>query len=203
MNARPPLLFDRIATPLGPMLAVADDLGLCLLEFADRLRLESQLARLMRRFRRPITSGEHVWIEQIRRELAEYFAGVRTAFDTPLRCEGTDFQSAVWNALRGVAYGETISYQRLAREVGRPGASRAVGHANGVNRLAIVVPCHRVVRSDGGLAGYGGGLQRKRWLLEHERSDNGVRNPRPPGCMTAAARPNGRCLGSQDGFRHG
>ncbi|UGS34345.1 methylated-DNA--[protein]-cysteine S-methyltransferase [Capillimicrobium parvum] len=102
------------------------------------------------------------------RQFAEYFAGERTAFDLALAPGGTPFQLRVWEALREIPYGETISYGELARRVGSPGAFRAVGLANGRNPLAIVVPCHRVIGADGGLTGYGGGLERKRWLLAHE-----------------------------------
>ncbi len=101
-------------------------------------------------------------------QLAEYFAGTRTGFDVPMELGGTEFQSNVWAALREIPFGETISYAELARRVGRPDAMRAVGQANGRNPLAVVVPCHRVVSADGSLGGYGGGLDRKRWLLDHE-----------------------------------
>lgn len=102
------------------------------------------------------------------RQLAEYFAGVRTDFDLPLGAAGTPFQRTVWDALRAVPYGATRTYADIARAVGRPSATRAVGAANGRNPLAIVVPCHRIVGSDGTLTGYGGGLPAKRWLLAHE-----------------------------------
>lgn len=108
-------------------------------------------------------------------QLADYFAGARTAFDLPLRLEGTAFQRRVWDALRTIPYGETWSYGQLAAEIGSPGASRAVGLANGRNPVAIVVPCHRVVGADGRLTGYGGGLERKRALLDLERRRRGDR----------------------------
>jgi len=101
-------------------------------------------------------------------QLQAYFAGEREDFDMPLGLHGTPFQRRVWAALQEIPYGETISYGELARWVGSPGASRAVGSANGRNPVAIVVPCHRVIAADGGLGGYGGGLDRKTWLLEHE-----------------------------------
>ena len=102
-------------------------------------------------------------------ELDEYFVGTRTRFDVPLAIGGTAFQRAVWERLLAIPYGVTRSYEAIASEIGRPGAQRAVGRANGDNRLAILIPCHRVIRSDGSLCGYGGSLWRKRWLLEHER----------------------------------
>jgi methylated-DNA-[protein]-cysteine S-methyltransferase len=101
-------------------------------------------------------------------QLGEYFAGERTEFDLPLRLEGSPFQREVWRALQGIPYGETISYGELARRIGRPDASRAVGLANGRNPVSIVVPCHRVIGSSGSLTGYGGGLERKRFLLDLE-----------------------------------
>ena len=101
----------------------------------------------------------------------EYFAGGRTDFDVPLELAGTDFQRRVWSALRDIPYGETISYGELARRVGNPGAVRAVGLANGRNPVAIIVPCHRVIGADGSLTGYGGGLDRKAWLLDHEAAN--------------------------------
>lgn len=109
-------------------------------------------------------------LAEARRQLDDYFAGARTAFDLPLALEGTPFQTTVWSALRDIPYGETISYGELARRVGRPGASRAVGAANGRNPISIVVPCHRVIGADGRLTGYGWGNERKAWLLDHERS---------------------------------
>jgi len=102
------------------------------------------------------------------RQLREYFAGSRRAFDLPLRLHGTSFQSSVWRELHGIPFGRTWTYAELARRIGKPAASRAVGLANGANPISIIVPCHRVIGSDGSLTGYGGGLERKRWLLEHE-----------------------------------
>lgn len=113
--------------------------------------------------------GEPV-LEEARRQLAGFFAGTRTAFDLPLRPRGTPFQLAVWRALAEIPYGETRSYRELAARLGHPSASRAVGAANGRNPIAIVVPCHRVIGASGALTGYAAGLERKRWLLGHERS---------------------------------
>jgi len=102
------------------------------------------------------------------RQLSEYFAGTRREFDLPLRLDGTPFQQRVWQSLTEIPYGETWSYGELAKRIGNPNASRAVGLANGSNPIAILVPCHRVIGADGSLTGYGGGLDRKRWLLAHE-----------------------------------
>jgi methylated-DNA-[protein]-cysteine S-methyltransferase len=107
-------------------------------------------------------------LERTRRQLEEYFAGTRTVFDLPLVFEGTAFQKRVWNLLRDIPYGTTTSYGTLARRLGDPHATRAVGAANGQNPIPIIVPCHRVVGSRGELTGFGGGIDRKRWLLEHE-----------------------------------
>ncbi len=110
-------------------------------------------------------------LRPVAEQLAAYFAGRLTRFDLPMRLSGTEFQQTVWCALRDIPFGETMSYGELARRVGRPGASRAVGLANGRNPVAIIVPCHRVIGSDGSLTGYGGGIDRKVWLLEHEGAD--------------------------------
>ncbi len=162
-----------IETPLGPMVAGATGKALCLLEFSDRRMLEAQLQALRSRYRLPLFPGESPLFEQLRGELAEYFAGRRRRFDLPLELRGTEFQKRVWEALLRIPYGQTRGYAQLAAELGRPGAARAVGQANGLNRIAILVPCHRVVNADGGLGGYGGGLWRKLRLLETEKSAPG------------------------------
>ena len=108
-------------------------------------------------------------------QLHAYFAGTLSEFDVPLELTGTSFQCEVWEALRAIPYGETISYGELAAHVGKPGASRAVGLANGRNPVGIIVPCHRVIGANGSLTGYGGGITRKAWLLEHEAADRGLR----------------------------
>jgi len=167
-KGRPLLTINRIPTPLGPMVAGATDEGLCLLEFADRDRVEGQLTRVRRAFNCAVAPGEHEHLARAQTELDEYFGGARRAFTVPVVLAGTAFQESVWQALRALRYGETVSYDAIARRIGRPRARRAVGRANGQNRLAVVVPCHRVVGSDGSLTGYGGGLWRKRVLLELE-----------------------------------
>jgi AraC family transcriptional regulator of adaptative response/methylated-DNA-[protein]-cysteine methyltransferase len=163
-------LVTRINTPLGPMLAAAGDEGVCLLEFADRRMLETQLQRMRRLFDGAFAPGTNTRLERLELELGEYFAGERQRFELPLEMRGSDFQLAVWRRLLEIPPGETTSYEQVARDIGRPGAQRAVGRANGDNRIAILVPCHRVLRSDGSLSGYGGGVWRKRRLLEHERA---------------------------------
>ena len=160
--------YRRIETPLGPMLAAADDTGLVLLEFSDRRMLETELYELERRLAARFLPGDHQHLYSIETELHEYFRGERRSFDVPLHPVGTDFQKEVWRTLLEIPYGETWSYRRQAEALGRPEAVRAVASANGRNHLAIVIPCHRVIGSDGGLTGYGGGLARKRRLLQLE-----------------------------------
>jgi AraC family transcriptional regulator of adaptative response/methylated-DNA-[protein]-cysteine methyltransferase len=164
-----PVTLGWIESPLGPLVAGAADRGVCLLEFSDRRMLRTQIATLRRRLRAEVVPGEHPLLAQLAAELAEYFAGRRRGFTFPLHYPGSEFQRSVWDALLRIPYGETTSYEALAASVGRAGAQRAVGKANGDNRVAIVIPCHRVVRKDGTLCGYGGGLWRKQRLLELER----------------------------------
>ena len=158
-----------IETPLGPMLAVAGDAGLELLEFVDRRALETELRALRTTLNAWIVPGEHPILSRTADQLAGYFAGTRRAFDIPLNQHGSPFQVAAWQALCEIPYGETRSYTDMARRVGSPGAVRAIGRVNGQNQIAIIVPCHRVIRADGSLCGYGGGKWRKQWLLDHER----------------------------------
>lgn len=163
------ILLDWIASPVGPLIAGANDEGICLLEFTDRRMLETQLQTLRRRVGPVAVPGRNRWLEQLHRQMGEYFAGTRRRFDLPLVIRGTPFQERVWRALLTIPYGETWSYRDLARRVGSPGATRAVGTANGRNRIAIIIPCHRVVNADGRLGGYGGGVWRKQRLLDLER----------------------------------
>jgi AraC family transcriptional regulator, regulatory protein of adaptative response / methylated-DNA-[protein]-cysteine methyltransferase len=144
--------------------------GLCLLEFADRPLLETQLKIVERRFRARLEPGRTRVHDQIQSELGAYFAGSEAAtFSVPLARPGTLFQERVWDALLTIPAGETASYAQVAAQIGQPSAVRAVARANGMNRLALVVPCHRVIASDGSLAGYGGGVWRKAALLARER----------------------------------
>jgi AraC family transcriptional regulator of adaptative response/methylated-DNA-[protein]-cysteine methyltransferase len=158
-------------SPLGPLIAGATDTELVLLEFTDRRMLDRQFAALRRYFKRPIVPGTNPVLAKTREELKRYFAGELRKFTLPMNVPGTDFQRRVWKGLQEIPYGKTISYDQLARKIGVPRALRAVGHSNGLNRIAIVLPCHRVVNKRGTLGGYGGGLWRKRALLELERGE--------------------------------
>lgn len=155
-------------TRLGPMLAAATSKGICLLEFSDRRTLEAQAQGLGSRFGLPLTAAPLPSLSALKAQLADYFSGTGRGFDLPLDEEGTAFQKQVWAALRDIPYGETRSYRELAAAIGKPAAVRAVGHANSLNRIAIIVPCHRVINADGGLGGYAGGLWRKEALLALE-----------------------------------
>jgi AraC family transcriptional regulator of adaptative response/methylated-DNA-[protein]-cysteine methyltransferase len=163
------MFAERIETPLGAMVAVADDEGLRLLEFADRRATQRELSILRKRLRTNIVPGEHPHLDAIRSQLADYFSGRKLEFDIPLAPVGSDFQLRAWEILRSIPVSETRSYSWMARQLGDENARRAVGRANGTNMLCIVIPCHRVIRADGTLCGYGGGLWRKKWLLDHER----------------------------------
>ncbi len=165
------VLLAWIESPIGPLIAGADDRGVCLLEFSDRRMLEAQLRTLARRLKRTLVPGEHPHLDRLRAELHEYFAGTRRTFDVPLHAPGTPFQERVWKALLTIPFGELRSYQAIAAAVGSPQAVRAVGRANGMNRIAIVIPCHRVIGKDGSPTGYGGGIWRKQRLLALERGE--------------------------------
>lgn len=163
-----PIVVHRFNTPIGPMFAGASENGLCLMEFTDRRSLETELRDLQRYFKTAIIAGENEHTQQAEKELSEYFAGNRLQFDVTLDLPGTAFQQAVWQLLTTIPYGKTYSYQQQAERLNNPKAIRAVATANGANRVSIIVPCHRVIGKDGSLTGYGGGLPRKKWLLEHE-----------------------------------
>ena len=164
------IVVNPLDTPLGPMLGGVRDGKLCLLEFTNRRMLEAQIETLRRRLRATFIPGEDAPLSQLSSELQEYFAGRRKSFSLPLEAPGTPFEEQVWTELQRIPYGETRSYEDLARAVGVPKASRAVGRANGMNRISILIPCHRVVNKGGKLGGYGGGLWRKHALLHLERT---------------------------------
>lgn len=163
------LLARRIETPLGTMLALADDAGLRLLEFVDRRGLEREIAGLRRRLKCSVVPGNHATLDAVATQLERYFAGRLTRFELPLAPVGSAFQLKVWAELQRIPSGRTRSYLEMARAVGVPKAARAIGRANGSNMIAIVIPCHRVINADGSLCGYAGGLWRKQRLLDLER----------------------------------
>lgn len=156
-------------TPLGPMMAVASETALYLLEFIERRGLEREIQRLRQKTGCAIVPGSNSPILSIDAQLKAYFAGTLTALTTPVWLSGSPFQHQVWEALRHIPPGETRSYSQLARLLNRPLACRAVANANGANQLAIIIPCHRVITSKGELGGYGGGMAKKKWLLDHEK----------------------------------
>ncbi len=163
------LFAQRIDSPLGAMLAVADDEGLRLLEFVDRRAMERELSILRKRLRTNVVPGEHRHLDAVRLQLADYFSGKSLAFDLPLTPVGSPFQLRAWELLCSIPVGQTRSYSWMAKKLGDVEMRRAVGRANGENMICIIIPCHRVIRADGTLCGYGGGLWRKKWLLDHER----------------------------------
>src|SRR6184192_2748687 len=163
------LFAERIETPLGAMLAIADDEGLRLLEFVDRRAMERELSILRNRLRTNVVPGEHGHLDAVRSQLANYFSGKNLEFNVSLAPVGSPFQLRAWELLRSIPTGETRSYSWMGKKLGDVEMRRAVGRANGENMICIIIPCHRVIRADGSLCGYGGGLWRKKWLLDHER----------------------------------
>lgn len=167
--AQQTLLIHRFTTPIGPMFVCASEHGVCLLEFVDRRMLETEFSDLQRLLNARIIAGQNEHIRQAENEIAEYFAGKRLRFTLALDTPGSEFQRRVWQALAEIPCGESTHYQAVAETLNKPTAARAVAAANGANRIAIVIPCHRVIGKDGSMTGYGGGVARKRWLLEHEK----------------------------------
>lgn len=157
-----------IDTPLGTMLAIADDESLFLLEFEDSRGVEREIARLTFSLRASIVPGITDPLISMKNELEQYFKGNLTEFQTPLFLLGTSFQKSVWDKLMQIPFGETRSYLELAKSIGNAAACRAVAQANGANQLSIIIPCHRIINSNGNLGGYAGGVARKNWLIQHE-----------------------------------
>lgn len=162
--------LNRITTPLGPMLVGTTDNALCILEFVDRRMLETQLQRLQKKLNCTFVPGSNAVTEKVADELEQYFEGHLQEFSVPLELKGSPFQQKVWQQLQDIPYGKTRSYKEQAQAIGDEKAVRAVARANGDNRIAIIIPCHRVIGSDGKLTGYGGGLWRKKYLLELEQN---------------------------------
>jgi AraC family transcriptional regulator of adaptative response/methylated-DNA-[protein]-cysteine methyltransferase len=163
----------KIESPLGELIAGATDEGVCLLEFNEGKRPVSEKEDLVRLLGQPLEEGMNEHLKTLIDQLDQYLNGSLREFTIRLVTPGTDFQKAVWNKLLEIPYGTTRSYQEQANELNKPASVRAVANANGMNRIAIVIPCHRVIGSNGSLTGYGGGLRRKQWLLEHEKRYSG------------------------------
>lgn len=162
-----------IESPLGPLFAGATDKGICMLEFCDPARLKRESADLVKLLGMELAEGMNEPLARLITELEEYFEGKRKEFTLSLVAPGTPFQREVWKELLNIPFGSTRTYSEQANALGRPDAVRAVAGANGLNRIVILIPCHRVIGADGSLTGYGGGLERKHWLLEHERKFSG------------------------------
>jgi AraC family transcriptional regulator of adaptative response/methylated-DNA-[protein]-cysteine methyltransferase len=166
------ILINRLTTPLGPMFVCATQRGICLLEFVDRQMLETEFKDLQKRLNANIILGENEHIKQVKKEIEEYFQGIRKIFEVPLETPGTEFQNTVWKSLQEIKYGVTATYQEQAQKINRPKAIRALAYANGSNRIAIIIPCHRVIGKNGKMTGYSGGIERKKWLIAHEKRNS-------------------------------
>jgi AraC family transcriptional regulator of adaptative response/methylated-DNA-[protein]-cysteine methyltransferase len=165
------LKAEWIDTPLGSMVAIFDETHLYLLEFTDRRGLEREIEKMRKSLKVAIVPGRSPVTQMIEDDLAAYFKGELQEFTTPFKVNGSDFQKSVWDELLTIPYGVTRSYAEQAQRIGNPKAVRAVARANGMNQLAIIIPCHRVIGSDGKLTGYAGGLARKEWLLDLEKAN--------------------------------
>lgn len=168
MTIESTILISRLTTPIGPMFVCATKVGICLLEFTNRKMLETEFQDLQKRLKSPILTGENKHIIQLQKELAEYFNGNRQTFDVALDPQGTDFQKTVWEELMNIQYGTTTTYLKQATALNKTKGVRSVAKANGYNKISIIIPCHRVLGSNGDLTGYGGGIERKKWLLDFE-----------------------------------
>lgn len=156
-------------TILGPMIAIADETHLYLLEFFDRRNITGEIEKLQAHTQSTITFGHTPALESIEKEITDYFEGSLKTFSTPFFVPGSPFKQSVWESLVAITYGQTLSYKQQATNLGKPSACRAVANANGTNQCAIIIPCHRVITSSGKLGGYTAGIERKQWLLNHEK----------------------------------
>lgn len=167
------IFSQKIRSPLGMMTACSTEDGICLLAFDRDKGWEKEYSILEKNFGSPFCDGWNEHLKTLVRELDEYFRGTLRVFSVPLVTTGTAFQKSVWKELMNIGYGETRSYLEQSMALGKPESIRAVANANGINRISIIIPCHRVIGSNGSLTGYGGGLERKKWLLEHEKRYSG------------------------------
>jgi len=170
-NHKTLLRSSLLTTPLGSMLAIANDQALYLLKFVDQHNLKNKIEKFKTTASAIVIPGRTHHINSIEQELNAYFAGSLKEFKTPIHLLGSPFQKNVWNTLLTVSYGTTISYAQEAHMLNKPSAHRAVANANGANQLAIIVPCHRIIRSNGNLGGYNGGIAHKQWLIDHEKKN--------------------------------
>lgn len=164
------ILFTTWNSPLGEMIICSSNNGICLLEFLDRKSLETEIKGIQIKFNSILVFGNNDHINSLKDELSHYFNGTNLEFKVPIDFKGSDFQERVWKNLMDIPFGKTITYSKLASKINCINGSRAVANANGANKISILIPCHRVVGSDGNLTGYGGGLKRKEWLLNHEKN---------------------------------
>lgn len=162
------LYYTSLETPLGEMIACSEDRGICMLEFADHKNLKKKLDEISKVLQMELIQEKNNYLNILNTELKEYFEKKRKDFSIPISMIGTEFQKEVWRTISKIPYGQTISYLQEARKMGRPKAVRAVANANGQNKISIVIPCHRIIGSNGKLTGYGGGVWRKQKLLELE-----------------------------------
>lgn len=167
------IIYKYLDTPLGKMMGAATDDGVCLFDFEYRRSLSKIQQRIQAALGMDYEEGEHTLLNQLEKEVDEYFTGARKVFNVSLQLIGTDFQQKVWKGLLDIPYGETRSYKKQSIHLGDVKAIRAVATANGQNGIAIIIPCHRVIGDNGSLVGYGGGLPKKKWLLEHEARHSG------------------------------
>jgi AraC family transcriptional regulator of adaptative response/methylated-DNA-[protein]-cysteine methyltransferase len=170
-KAKQVINITRMETPVGPMYACGTEKGICLFDFTDRRMLETEFKELSKYLDAVILPGNNRFFTVLKKEVNEYFDGKRKTFTVPLDAPGTEFQKGVWEELKKIPYGETISYKTQAARLKNPKGVRAVANANGHNRISILIPCHRVIGEDGTLTGYGGGLWRKKWLLDFEKKN--------------------------------
>lgn len=168
------IITTEFSSPLGPMLAGATSEGVCILEFTNRLRLEKELIELQKLLNAVTVPGRNQHLDQLESELNEYFEGKLKAFSVALHIPGNEFVQSVWKTLRQIPYGKTCSYKQQAEMMNNPKAIRAIASTNGRNRLAIIIPCHRVIGSNGSMTGYAAGVDKKKWLLQLERENSDI-----------------------------
>lgn len=164
--------IKELGSPLGPMLAASSEKGICMLEFVNRIRFEAEILSLQKLLGAVMHPGTNSHLEMLESELKQYFLGNLKGFSVPLDIPGTDFSLSVWTFLKTVPYGSRLSYKRQSEMMGQPKAIRAIASTNGRNRIAIVIPCHRIIGHNGSMTGYAGGIDKKMWLLKFEQANS-------------------------------